>query len=321
MSATLAAFQVVLQHVILPLLFIFWMTAGRYAALFKPRLRLIAYILYTDFAAFFLFILVCGAWGIVGYWLRPLLAVAFALASVDYFRRIDAVPREKARITTLLSGGFYALMALVFGGFGLLGLAGRIAPAETIDLAFPLNDGIYVVGQGGASVAVNYHNAHPAQAYALDILKLNSAGFRAAGVFPKEPDRYAIFGDMATSPCAGRIAWARDGLDDARGMQNDRESPAGNAVAVECGGVTVYLAHLMKGSLAVAAGDMVRVGDPIGRVGNSGNTTEPHLHIHAQRGPFQGEFSTAPAVAIRFDGRFLARGDLVFARAAAEAEE
>jgi murein DD-endopeptidase MepM/ murein hydrolase activator NlpD len=58
----------------------------------------------------------------------------------------------------------------------------------------------------------------------------------------------------------------------------------------------VLLAHLQHGSVAVATGDPVTVGDPIGRVGNSGNTTEPHLHIHAFD-PRTGE-----GVPIRFDG-------------------
>ena len=51
-------------------------------------------------------------------------------------------------------------------------------------------------------------------------------------------------------------------------------------------------------------------GEPLGEVGNSGASTEPHLHIHAQRPAPDGAppISDAP-LALRIDGRFLVRGD------------
>jgi len=42
------------------------------------------------------------------------------------------------------------------------------------------------------------------------------------------------------------------------------------------------MAHLSPGSIQVKVGDHVTVGQPIAKVGNSGNTSEPHLHIQAQ---------------------------------------
>lgn len=64
-----------------------------------------------------------------------------------------------------------------------------------------------------------------------------------------------------------------------------------------CDGIEVELAHLLRGSIVVQAGDRLDIGDRIGRVGNSGDTTEPHLHIHAV------EPRTRLAVPITFDGR------------------
>lgn len=60
--------------------------------------------------------------------------------------------------------------------------------------------------------------------------------------------------------------------------------PYGNLVVLETGGVRVWLAHLQPGSIAVAQGDVVAVGDPIGRVGSSGSSTEPHLNVQAAVG-------------------------------------
>ncbi|MFJ9142464.1 M23 family metallopeptidase [Streptomyces griseus] len=60
----------------------------------------------------------------------------------------------------------------------------------------------------------------------------------------------------------------------------------GNHVVLDLGDSTyaVY-AHLQRGSLRVGPGDRVRAGQRLGRVGNSGNTTEPHLHFHLMDGP------------------------------------
>jgi murein DD-endopeptidase MepM/ murein hydrolase activator NlpD len=65
---------------------------------------------------------------------------------------------------------------------------------------------------------------------------------------------------------------------------------------IDCDGLRVELAHLREGSLRVAPGQSLAAGDLIGAVGNSGNTTEPHLHVHAVDAHGAG-------VPIAFDGR------------------
>lgn len=56
---------------------------------------------------------------------------------------------------------------------------------------------------------------------------------------------------------------------------------AGNhvGIALADGGPYVLLAHLRRGSARVAVGDTVEVGQPVGECGNSGNSTEPHVHV------------------------------------------
>jgi murein DD-endopeptidase len=59
------------------------------------------------------------------------------------------------------------------------------------------------------------------------------------------------------------------------------ETVGGNYVILDLGqGRYAFYAHLQPGSLRVKAGDKVRRGQVIGLVGNSGNSTEPHLHFH-----------------------------------------
>ncbi|GAA1865726.1 M23 family metallopeptidase [Actinomadura bangladeshensis] len=60
----------------------------------------------------------------------------------------------------------------------------------------------------------------------------------------------------------------------------------GNSVTLDLGGgVYAVFAHLRRGSVRVAKGDRVRAGDVLGEVGNSGNTSEPHLHFHLMDRP------------------------------------
>lgn len=53
----------------------------------------------------------------------------------------------------------------------------------------------------------------------------------------------------------------------------------GNYVLLKCDGVHVLLAHLRRGSIRVNPTDIVRAGDQLGEVGNSGSSLQPHLHL------------------------------------------
>ena len=59
----------------------------------------------------------------------------------------------------------------------------------------------------------------------------------------------------------------------------------GNHVILRCGDVYAGFAHLATGSVAVAAGQRVRVGEVLGQVGHTGNSTAPHLHFQLMDGP------------------------------------
>lgn len=262
-------------------------------------------------SGFLAFLLIIGRWDFFSYYLRYLWIGLLLLAIFVSYRRVKSRPLLPAG-----GGAFWRSNAgvlvelLVVAGLLAFALSGLFYPGEAVRMAFPLRDGRYYVGQGGNSVAVNYHNTHPAQRYALDIVALNPLGLRSSGIFPAELDRYAIYGHTVYSPCAGQVIAAVDGLPEQEPPAGDRENPAGNHVVIDCQGVRVVLAHMQPGSLRVSAGDPVAVGQPLGLVGNSGNTTEPHLHIHAVRGGAGGVLE-GEGVPLLFDGRFLTRNAVV----------
>lgn len=182
-----------------------------------------------------------------------------------------------------------------------------------VRLAFPLQDGLYYVAQGGKSRMMNNHNFMRSQMYALDILRLNFMLLRCWGLWPSVLKRYRIFGSTVASPCDGTVTFVVNNLPDLPPPHADRKHPAGNHVLIQYhdSDVFIALAHLQQGSVTVKEGESVRAGQPIARVGNSGNTTEPHLHIHAKKGGQPDNLLDSEGLPMLFDGRFLIRNDLV----------
>jgi hypothetical protein len=199
-------------------------------------------------------------------------------------------------------------------------LRGRSLPLGTqvINLALPLGPGTFLVASGGATRAVNDHfitlepetdrqRAYRGQSYGVDLVKLGPAGFRASGWRPSDPTAYAIFGEPVFSPCSGEVLAASGDKPDMPVPETDTSRLEGNHVVIDCGEYAVLLAHLRKGSLRVSEGDVVAEGQKLGEVGNSGQSTEPHLHVHVQRLPQAGPILSGEPLHLTFDGRFPVR--------------
>lgn len=92
---------------------------------------------------------------------------------------------------------------------------------------------------------------------------------------------------LAAAP--GKVLRLRDGVADisirAIGAPDVAGQECGNGVVIDHGdGWTTQYCHLSRGSLRVKPGDAVAAGQPIGRVGLSGNTEFPHLHMTVRQG-------------------------------------
>jgi hypothetical protein len=207
-----------------------------------------------------------------------------------------------------------------------MALQGRKPPAGTIvDLDFPLKSGHYYIANGGSADLVNAHvrmlssdrfRRYRGSSYGIDIVALRPLGNRATGPASHELERFAIFGHTIYAPCAGVVIRAEDGLPDLTPPNVDRQHMAGNFVMIECGDgeFHVLLGHMQDGSLRVHPGDYVTVDTPLGAVGNSGNSDEPHLHVHAQRPGRIWDLFAGDPLPMRFNGRVLVRNDRVTRR-------
>jgi hypothetical protein len=235
----------------------------------------------ADAAVFVALVLVVGRWDMAGYYMRYAIIAAFVIAVAwSFWRHRRLLFFDKVR--PALRSNWTKMVSLAFFGAALgYVVYGALPPEDAVKLRFPLDGGRFIVGQGGRIGLLNYHSRHKAQHHAADIVGLNAYGYRASGIAPKELEAYAVFGARVASPCAGTIVAVMDGLPDLTPPDSASHNAAGNHVVIDCGGFHVELAHLRKGSVAVAAGDLVAEGALLGNVGNSGNTTEPHLHVHA----------------------------------------
>nr|WP_265013628.1 M23 family metallopeptidase [Marinobacter zhanjiangensis] len=113
------------------------------------------------------------------------------------------------------------------------------------------------------------------------------------------------------APCDGTIAKVVDGLPDMPVPVMDPGNRAGNYLAVDCERFFVILAHLKQGSIRVQTGDKVESGQPLGEMGNSGNSSEPHLHVHAQRGLPEAAPLGGEPLALTINGVFPVRNDRI----------
>ncbi|MGH3279892.1 MAG: M23 family metallopeptidase [Trebonia sp.] len=150
--------------------------------------------------------------------------------------------------------------------------------AVSAPLMFPLQGRWYVL-QGGASQAINHHVRVPEQRAALDLVRVGPLGARhgrGTGCAA-----YLAYGQPVAAPCDGTVVTARDDLPDQMPGAIVPQPPGGNEVVIDTGREHIRLAHLRPGTVRVTVGQQIRTGQPLGEVGNSGNTSEPHLHIQA----------------------------------------
>jgi murein DD-endopeptidase MepM/ murein hydrolase activator NlpD len=173
-------------------------------------------------------------------------------------------------------------------------------------------DGEWAVYWGGRTVEQNYHAVAVDQRFAYDLVVVRD-GRTHTGDGTRNED-YHCYGLSILAPGAGVVAVAVDGIQDNRpGVMNASEPP-GNYVVLDHGnGEYSFLAHLRKDSVRVRAGDRVSAGNVVGECGNSGNSSEPHLHYHLQTTPVFGRGEGLPAQFRGYvaDGEPVERGEPV----------
>lgn len=142
----------------------------------------------------------------------------------------------------------------------------------------------WTIAWGGDTRAQNYHVDYADQRHAFDILAVKDGKTHEGD--GKQLSQYFAWGRKIVAPADAVVSEAVDGLPDNAVGKMDSAHAGGNHVVLNLGNNEyALLAHLQNGSIKVKTGQKVKAGDLLGLCGNSGNTSEPHLHFHVQDGP------------------------------------
>lgn len=295
-----------LFYIILPLFFI-----GIIAYKRQPNILIWLFTI-ISFGSVIVYLWATARWEIVSIYFRPIFPILYLIACVFGYKRIKK-PKTPQKKIVLIFGIVLNLVVIVFiSGLNWFSFKGYLTPVNTINLASPFHSGKQIVLHGGSSPFTNGHFHVKPQNYALDIVGLNKLGMRSSSISGgSDLDNYVIFGESVYSPIDGKILIAVDKYDDQIPPKTDVENIAGNHILLESDGVEILLAHFKKGSIAVKKGDIVTTNTFLGQVGNSGNTSEPHLHLHVEKGGETNTILNGIAIPFTINEQYLVRGDII----------
>ncbi|MBB3111371.1 hypothetical protein FHS18_003439 [Paenibacillus phyllosphaerae] len=174
----------------------------------------------------------------------------------------------------------------------------------------PPFEGDWLVFWGGHNSFLNYHYEYEPVRYAYDLV-VERDGFSYQGD-PAKNESYFAFGQNVLAPADGVVVAVVDGIPDnvPVGQMNEAQ-PAGNVVTIRHeNGEYSMIAHFKNGSILVQEGDAVSAGQVIGQCGNSGNSSEPHIHF--QVSPPSELDTIATTIPVSFEsGAKPVRGDIL----------
>lgn len=205
--------------------------------------------------------------------------------------------------------------------------------AEPLDLRYPFA-GRWLVQNSPANRVPSHGTERFGLSFAIDFAPVDDHGRSAPFTLstllrPEPPTVFPGFGRPVVAPVDGVVLVAHDAepdhgsyrglpsvgyaLTQRRRLGSGQLAILGNHVLIEVRGeagrrAVLVLCHLQQGSVLVSPGQRVRAGEGLGRCGNSGNSTEPHVHLHAVDGP---DIIRANAVPITFDGGLPRNGEVV----------
>jgi hypothetical protein len=167
-----------------------------------------------------------------------------------------------------------------------------VSTAKPVVLGSPLRGSTWMAVNGPSNTSGHRRalipingKLHDAQRFAIDWVKVDESGKTFSGD-PTENRTHYAYGNEVLAVADATVSETKDGIPEnvpglaSRAAPITLETIAGNHIVLDLGGGRFAMyAHLQPGSLKVNAGDKVKRGQVLGLVGNTGNSTEPHLHF------------------------------------------
>ena len=168
--------------------------------------------------------------------------------------------------------------------------------------------GEWYVFWGGTNQFINYHYVYEGQRYAYDLIVLQDG--QSYSDSPNENENYYAFNKEILAPADGVVVKVIDGIEDNVPGEMNPVIPEGNCMIIEHpNNEYSMMAHLKNHSLLVQEGERVKKGQVIGCCGNSGNSSEAHLHFQVMN---SADYRMGQSIRIRFEnGKEPIQGDFI----------
>lgn len=264
-------------------------------------------------------------------WLRNFIIIILVLV-IDIIRfKIKHMKSTTQETKTLQNKSTRAVCLVVLSAAVIVTMI-NIITYNNSKMKIDLNDGVsgtlpfhgrWIVGNSPAQEIPSHGTDMFGVGYAIDFIAINeqnrtSESISWRSMFTTEkPEVFYAFGQQVLSPVSGTIVAIHDGepdhearrsliahlpyiLGEASRINAGVNSIAGNYVIIEPDetGAFIGIVHLQLDSIQVTEGQHISKGEHIGNCGNSGNSTQPHIHIQAMDST---DLSIAKGIPLYFD--------------------
>lgn len=213
------------------------------------------------------------AWTAAVFVMGPLGTLLFIAQLVILIVR--CLMKKKTRIIHLATSLLLAFPIVILTGIIFIPYPDNANMSDAVTLSTPVEGDAVLLG------GKNYHihAVWPSERYAYDILE------KPYDTGNPDLQSYGIFGKNIYAPIKGKIIEIHNGEKDIAPNVEKFTSLQGNYIymRIEKTGTYLRFVHLKNNSIRVKKGDIIEVGTTIAQVGNSGTTSEPHLHIQHQK--------------------------------------
>jgi len=171
------------------------------------------------------------------------------------------------------------------------------------ELSLPFK-GEWFVAWGGHVINENQHAVSTSQRFAYDlVIRKGSKTFSGSG---KSNSDYFCYDQPVIAPAQGHVVEILDNVEENKIGQSSEIH--GNRIVIDHGNNEFsILSHFKKGSFVVKVNDFVEKGQLLGLCGNSGHSSEPHIHYHLQNSP---DIENGEGLPIRFYS-YLSNGNFI----------
>lgn len=215
------------------------------------------------------------AWVIAIFIIGPVgILLVFIQLLILIFRCIKR-KRKKNMIIHITASLLLAFPIFILTGIVFIPYPDNVRISDNVKLKIPVEAEALLFGGKDYQI----HAVWPSERYAYDIVEepynTENSSLQSYGIYEKN----------VLAPIKGEIIEIHDGEEDIKPNTEEFTSALGNYIfmRIEESGTYLIFAHLKEKSICVSKGEVVETGTVIAKVGNSGTTSEPHLHIQHQK--------------------------------------